>query len=169
MVVAVVAVRVVEVPAHPIVGVARMGHGLVTAARTVRVLPRVLATRVLRSARRRIRSVFLEQALDDVLVLHVMQVAVVQVVDVPLVGDRRVLAPPSVLVRMTPVPLLRHVLHLLRPPRVPSVRDRRWPGKPQRRATPRRTVSGVTRRHLPIRVQRMLGERPIAGSVVEWP
>src|SRR5439155_3969079 len=112
------------------------------------------------------------QALDDVLVLHVMQVAVVQVVDVPLVGDRRVLAPPSVLVRMTPVPLLRHVLHLLRPPRVPSVRDRRWPGKPQRRATPRRTVSGVTCRPYLSEFRECWEERPIepiAGSVVEWP
>src|SRR5438093_4199603 len=130
--VAVVAVGVVEVPTYPVVGVARMGHGLVTAARAVRVLHLVFAARVLRRARRRIRGVLLEQALDDVLVLHVVQVAVVQVVDVPLVGDRPVLAPPSVPVRMTPVLLLRHVLHLLHPPQPESrLWDRGSSGKPR--------------------------------------
>ena len=91
---------VVEMPAHPIVGVARMGHRLVTAAGRVRVLRIVLATRVLRRACRRIRSILLEEALDDVLALHVVQVAVMHVVGVALVPDGPMATACTVLVRM---------------------------------------------------------------------
>jgi hypothetical protein len=51
VVVAVLAVRAVEVAAHQIVAVVAVGHRLVSAARTMRMLAVVLAAGMLRRAR----------------------------------------------------------------------------------------------------------------------
>jgi len=112
VVVAVLTVRMVEMAPDPVICVLSVWHGLVTAARTVRVLTVVRAARVRRGAVRRVGCVLGQQALDHMVTLHAVQVPVVKVVDMPLVRDRRMLATTGVRVGMRPVSLLRHRGHL---------------------------------------------------------
>ncbi len=82
MIVAVIVVRVVQVPADEIVGVVAVRNCLVTAIRAVRVFLIVPGTAVRRGALRRIRSIDFDAALVDVIAVNVMQVPVMEVVAV---------------------------------------------------------------------------------------
>jgi hypothetical protein len=80
VIVAVIAVREVQVPADEIVRVIAVGHRLVSAVRAVRVSWIVPATAVPRRALRGIRCIDLDAALVDVIAVNVMQMPVMQVV-----------------------------------------------------------------------------------------
>jgi hypothetical protein len=91
VVVAVVAVRVVQVAAHQIVGVIAVGHGLVAAIGAVLVADGVAGAGVLRRAIRRVRGPDLDRVLAHAAVRSgVVQMAVVKVIGVVAVLDRGV-------------------------------------------------------------------------------
>ena len=112
VVVAVVAVRVMEVPVDQVVDVVAVRHGLVPAAGAVGVGGVVSFAGVTRRTVRRVGLVDLEAVLVDVVAVGMMQVAVVQVVDVPFVIDADVAALGAVGVVVVGVGravILRHV------------------------------------------------------------
>jgi hypothetical protein len=110
VVVAVAAVRVVQVFADEVVVVIAVRHAQVAAARPVHVARVVAPARVRWRARARVGRVDGERVLVDVVAVHVVEVTVVEVVRVPLVFDGRVAAACTVLVRVTIVD--RVIAHL---------------------------------------------------------
>lgn len=109
VIVAVVAVGVVEMISHQIIHVISVRDLIVTAVRAVNVLVIVLGG-VFGRAVRRVLAVHRERVLLDGPVLAlVVQVAVVQVVRVPVVINRRVLAARAVLVVVAGVYALGHI------------------------------------------------------------
>ena len=92
VVVAVAAVRVVQVTVDQVVDVVTVGHGLVAAAGAMHVVARVPATVVARSAGPGVGGVDLDLALVRVALVRAMHVAVVQVADVVAVLDGGVAA-----------------------------------------------------------------------------
>ena len=98
MIVAVPAVRVVQVIADEVVDVVAVRHGLVAAAGAVHVAGRVARARVARRAARGVRHVDRDRALVDVAAVGRVQVTVVKVVDVIAVADGDVTATVTVLV-----------------------------------------------------------------------
>jgi len=92
VVVAVVAVRMVEVPVDQIVDVIAMRDGLVAATGAMVVRGVVTGALVRGSACSRIGGRDLDHVLVDVIAVHVVQVTVVQVVDVAVVPHGRVTA-----------------------------------------------------------------------------
>lgn len=99
MVVAVVAVGVVQVAGHQVIGVVAVRHGFMTAARSVLVPLLVLAAVVRRRAARGVGCVDGELVLLDLVAVDVMEVAVVEVIDVAIVPDAGVAT-------VGPVPML---------------------------------------------------------------
>jgi len=99
MVVAMIAVWVVQPPIHDIVDVAAVGNGFMTAARPVRV---AFATDI-RRALRGIGPAYTEHVFIDVIAMHVMQVPIVKVIDVTIMANCRVSAVRAVLVVMISV------------------------------------------------------------------
>jgi hypothetical protein len=87
MIVAVVAMRVMEVAVHQVVGVIAVGHGFVTAIRAVLVLGIVRATIVVGRAPVWICCVHRETVIVRVVLVWMVHVTVVQVVGVPIVSD----------------------------------------------------------------------------------
>jgi hypothetical protein len=108
VVVAVVAVRMVQVVVDQVVHVIPVRHGLMATIGAVLVALVMAATRMLRRARSRIRSGDRKGVLFDVVTLQVVQVAIVQVIDVAVVQNPGVAAARTVLVRVALV-LGRHV------------------------------------------------------------
>jgi hypothetical protein len=98
VVVAVRAVRMMQVPADQVVDVIAMRHGFMPAARAVNVVGGMGGALMLRRAGRRVGRADLDDVLIDVIAMHVMQVAVVQVVDMAVMTDRAVTAVRPVLV-----------------------------------------------------------------------
>lgn len=96
MVIAVVAVRMMQVPVDEVVDVFAVGHRLVTAARAVHMVLVVASTLMLRGATFRIGRGDLDHVLIDVTIVHVVQMTVMQVVDVIAVAHRRVAAAGTV-------------------------------------------------------------------------
>jgi hypothetical protein len=94
------AVRVVQVSIDQVVDVIAVGHRLMAAVRAMVVVSGVLATIVVRSALRRVGGGHLQMVLFDALRPHVVQMAIVQVIDVALVADGRVATAGTVLVSM---------------------------------------------------------------------
>jgi hypothetical protein len=113
VVVAVTPVRVVQVVADDEVDVVAVGDGLVAAALGVNVAGLVLAALVRRCARRLVLPLDGQPVLVDVPVVHVVQVALVQVVGVSLVHDGLVAAAGAVRVGVPRVLIAAH-LHLRR-------------------------------------------------------
>lgn len=107
VVVAVIAVRMVQVTVHQVVGVIAVGDSLVAAARTVLVSFLVTAAVMARCAGGRIGRTDRQRMLLDLAADRVVQVAVVQVIDMAIVLDGRVAAVGAVLVRVTLV-MSRH-------------------------------------------------------------
>jgi hypothetical protein len=82
MIIAVVAVRVMEVAADEIIGVIAVRNGLMPAARAMSVALLVAPTAVRRCALRRIGRIDSDAALVDVIAVDAMHVTVVQIVAV---------------------------------------------------------------------------------------
>ena len=112
MVVAVVAVRMVQVPIHEVVGVVAVGNSGVAAVWAVLVARLVAATIVAWRASGRVRRVDGQGMLLDCATVLVVQVAVVQVINVPLMQNAGMPAVGAVLMRVTLV-VSRHVNRLL--------------------------------------------------------
>jgi hypothetical protein len=108
VIVAVLAVRAVQVSADQVVVVVAMRHQLVPAARAVAVVLGVLAACVLRGARSLVRSRGLEGALVDVAGMLVMQMPFVQVIGVAGMLYGAMAATRAVLMV---VPFMRFVSH----------------------------------------------------------
>lgn len=93
MIVAMVAVGVVQMTVHKVIDVVTVGYGLVSATGTVHMLRIMAATTVRRSAGIWIGLAHLDAVLNyRTIRSHVMQVPVVKVIDVILVLDAGVLA-----------------------------------------------------------------------------
>jgi hypothetical protein len=110
VVVAVVPVRVVEMARHEVIGVIGVGHGLVAASRTVHVGRLVGAAVAAGGAAVGVRP-RTEAVLLDVVSMGVVEVAVVELVGVPVVDDRRVPAGGAVAVRVVGMGLMLVVCH----------------------------------------------------------
>jgi polyferredoxin len=118
VIVAVVAIGVMEVAFHDVVNVLAVRNRLVAAVCTVLVTGLVAVALVTVGAVRRILCVDVELVLIDVALVERMQVAVVEVVSVVVVNDGRVTAVLAVLMGMVLVDLMqiRHGLFLSRAP-----------------------------------------------------
>jgi hypothetical protein len=103
VVVAVVAVDVVQMAVDQVIDVVAVRHRLVAAAGTVLVLLGVVAAAVLRRAAGRVLLAYFELVLLDAGLADVVQVAVVQVVHVVLVVHGGVAAAGTVLVTVVGV------------------------------------------------------------------
>ena len=97
MIVAVVAVGMMQPPVDQEVDMIAVRHGLVSAARAVRMSWIAVGGR---SVSARMRSIDVDHVLVDVSFVEVMEMAFVQVVDVVVVSNRSVAAAISVSVRM---------------------------------------------------------------------
>jgi hypothetical protein len=96
VIVAVVAVGMVQVTIHQIVGVISVRDGLVATPLTVDVVRVVAAAAVLGRAGGRVALRDLDGVLVDVITVGMVQVTIVQVVDVPIVHDGLVAASGAV-------------------------------------------------------------------------
>jgi hypothetical protein len=112
VIVAVLAVRMMQVPADHEVGMIAVRHLSVAALRVVLVPAGVVAARVLRRARGRVGAVDADCMLVGVSCMNVVQVSVVQIVGVAIMLDRNVAAAGAVRVRMTGMLLAGHGLSL---------------------------------------------------------
>lgn len=100
MVVAVVAVRVVEVTRDEIVDMVAVGHGLVAAGRTMHVAGLVAGAAMRRGAGFGVLRVGLDDMLVDMVAVRMVQMPVMKIVDVTLVADRGVTAARAMLMGM---------------------------------------------------------------------
>jgi hypothetical protein len=96
VVVAVVAVRVMEVSIHQVVGVVAVGHRLVAATRAMDMARLVAAAIMRRSAVGRVDGVDRQRVLVDVPHVRMMQMPVMQVIGVRIVLDGRMTAAGAV-------------------------------------------------------------------------
>jgi len=95
-----VAVRVVQVAVHQVIHVVAVRHRFVTAASAVNVLLVVSGASMLGRAGGRVLAVHIQRVLIAMIAVRVVQMAVVQVIDVPGMLDGRVAAISAVLVRV---------------------------------------------------------------------
>ncbi len=100
VIVAVVVVRVVQVPIHQIIDVVAVRHGFMTTVWTVHMARFVCATRVMRRADHRVAVVHCERVLIHVVAVRRVQMPVVQVVHMIVVHNRRMSAVRAVHMRM---------------------------------------------------------------------
>ena len=107
VIIAVIAVRVMQVTIYEIIDVIAMRHRGVAAVRAVLVRLLVPLASVLRRAVGRIGRADFERVFLDLVSLHVMQVAIVQVIDMAFVHDARVAAAWAVLMSV-PLVMVRH-------------------------------------------------------------
>jgi hypothetical protein len=98
--VAVLAVRMMQVVAHQVVDVVAMRHSLMAAAIAMGVFGLVALTVVLGRAVVRVRGVHRDDVLVDVVAVGMVEVSLVQVIDVVAVLDGRVAAAGPMLVRV---------------------------------------------------------------------
>jgi hypothetical protein len=103
MVVAVVAMRMVQMSVDQVVDVIAVWHRLVSAAWTVHMMRVVPAAPVLGRAPIGIGRRHLYRVLIDVIAVHMMQMAVVEVVHMVAMANGRMPAPGTVLVRVVDV------------------------------------------------------------------
>ena len=126
MIVAVAAVRVVQVPRHEVVDVVAVGHGFVAAAGRVGVALLVARALVVGRASLGVRAPDLERALVNVPFVRVVQVAVVQVVDVVAVPDGDVAAARAVNVIVVRMGVVAHGCSLISEERGAAVGSPAW-------------------------------------------
>jgi hypothetical protein len=98
VIVAVIAVWMVQVTFHQVIDVIPVRHGFVAAASSVLVFRIVSATIVGRRAGVRVRPSHTQHVLFNAATFGVMKVAIVQVVSVPIVVDGRVSAVRTMIV-----------------------------------------------------------------------
>ena len=138
-------VHVMEVTVDEVIDVVAMRYGVVTAARTVHVGGRVAAAGVAGGARRWICRRDRNDALIDMIAVHRVQMAVVQVIDVAVVPDRAVTALGTVRMAVVGVDLVGgHLLAVLS-----QSSQNRWTGvatassERQRSAAPAATITAA--------------------------
>jgi hypothetical protein len=107
VIVAVVAVRMVQVARYQVVDMIAVRNRFMPAACAVDVCLGMPAALVLWRTPRRVRRSNLDATFVDVAVMELMQVPVVQVVDVAAMSDRAVAAVGTVLMRMILVDAMR--------------------------------------------------------------
>ena len=107
-----IAVRVMQVAIDQVIDVVAVRNRGVAAARAVHVRLRMSAAGVLGRASGRIRAGDLQHVVIDVIAVNVMEMAVVQVVGMPVVRDRDVPAAGAMLVTMPFVYVATLLLHL---------------------------------------------------------
>jgi hypothetical protein len=100
VIVAVIAVRVVQMIADAIIDMPAMGHRLVTAARAMHMTGVVTAAAMVSGTNIRIRARHFDHMLVDMPLMRVVQMAVMEIVDMPFVAHGLVAAAGAVLVRM---------------------------------------------------------------------
>ncbi|WP_167525600.1 hypothetical protein [Cupriavidus oxalaticus] len=100
MVVAMVTVKMVKMPPHEIVDMVAVWNGFVPAARTMYVIGIMAATLMIRGAPVRIGRGHRDDMLINVIAMHVMKMAIVQIVDVAIMQDRQVATVRAVLMRV---------------------------------------------------------------------
>jgi hypothetical protein len=100
MIVAMIAVRVMKVPVDQVVHVIAMGHSFMPASRSMYMALVVRAATMPRCATIGIGRWHFNLMFIDVIVMHMVQMPVMQVVDVAFVADGHVTAIGSVNVRM---------------------------------------------------------------------
>lgn len=105
-----VAVRMMQVALYQVVDMVPMGHPVVAAIGTMSVPFTVAGAVMVRCTSIGIRCVHFEHVLIDMIPVHMVQVPVMQVVDVPVMADGLVPAVRPVLVRMVGM-LLTFVHH----------------------------------------------------------
>jgi hypothetical protein len=103
VIVAVVAMGVVQVSVDQVVDMVAVRHRLVPASRPVRMRAVMAAALVTGRAPVRIGRRHLDRVLIDVILVHVVQMAVVEVVDVIAMANGSMPAPRAVLVRVVGV------------------------------------------------------------------
>ena len=108
MIIAVVAVRVVQMAAHEVVDVIAVRHRFMAAARAVDVILGVGAAGVLRRAAGRVAPADGQRMLLDLAALGMVQVAVVDVIDMAFVLDGGVAAAGPVLMAVAGVMIVAH-------------------------------------------------------------
>ena len=108
MVVAVLAVLVMQVPGDEVIGVVAVRNGFVTAAVFVTVIGGVGCAVVRRAGLCRLRV--REHVLVDVVAMRTVQVTVVEIVDVVLMAKRGVSAALAVLVVVSRMRLVRDAI-----------------------------------------------------------
>jgi hypothetical protein len=101
VVVAMIAMRMMQPSAHEVIDVITMGHGLVSAG-----WPMLVRTAGLRRALDRIGGVDRDGVLVDMILVRVMEVAVVEIIDVAFMADRRMPAVGTMLVSVVGMMLL---------------------------------------------------------------
>jgi hypothetical protein len=111
VIVAVTAVRMMQVVANPVIGVIAVRHRLMAAAGAVDMRGVVTAAAVTRGAAVRVFRRYLDHVLVDVTLVRMMEVTLVQVIDVARVAHRRVAAAGTVLMRMAGVLVGRAGVH----------------------------------------------------------
>ena len=126
MIVAVSAMRVVEVALHQIVDVIRMWHRFVAAAGTVGVAGGMSRAIVIRRALHRIRVRCFDRVLVDMVAMHVVQMAVVQVIDMIAMPYGDVTAAGTMFVRVFAVVLQIALIHREAPFFVCAVGSEAW-------------------------------------------
>lgn len=97
MVVAVITVRVVQVAVDEIVDMVAVRNGFVPAARTVYMIRIMAAALVIGGAAVWVGFCHRDDMLVNVIAMHVMQMAVVQIIDVAIMQDRQMAAVGAVL------------------------------------------------------------------------
>jgi len=100
VIIAVIAMRVVQMIADAIIDMVAVGHSLVTAARTMHMTGVVTAAAMVGGANIRVRGRYLDHMLVDVPFMWMVQMAVMQIVDMLFVAHGLVSAAGTVLVRM---------------------------------------------------------------------
>jgi hypothetical protein len=111
MVVAVAAVWVMQMSVDHVIDMVAVRHRLVTAARTMLVVPLMATTIVVGRALVWIARVYVDDMLVEMIAVRVVKVTVMEVVDMVAVLYRSVAAAGTVLVRMVMVNLVLVVSH----------------------------------------------------------
>jgi hypothetical protein len=111
MIVAVVAVRMMQVSANQIIDMVAVRRALMSAIRAMRVFATVRFAVMLRSAVVRIRVTYRYRVFVDVIRVDVMQMAIMKIVDVSVMTDLHVAADSTVQVIVGGVRRAFRVLH----------------------------------------------------------
>ena len=96
-----IAVRMMQPSAHQVIDVITMGHGFVPAGRAM-----LVRTTRLRRALHGIGGVDRDSVLIDMILVRVMQVAIMEIIDVAVMADRRMPTLRTMLVGVVGVMLL---------------------------------------------------------------
>jgi len=101
MIIAMVTVRVMQVPCHQVVDMIAVGYGGMTTVLTVNVSFFMATTVVLRSAIVRVGGTHFQDVLIDMVTMHMVEMTIMQVIGVAVVNDGNMTTIRPVLMAMT--------------------------------------------------------------------